>query len=77
MALRVILQDTDNQVCVDTGIELGYDFDMLYIETAEDSPMFDRTQYHKRIQRRMFIQDDNGKLVLDDSDEVEDIYSTL
>lgn len=74
MALKVLLVDTDEQVCVDTGIELGYDFEMLYISTAEDSPIFDNTKYHKRIQNRLIVQDENGKLIIDDSDESEGVY---
>lgn len=74
MTLKVILLDVEEQVCFDTGIELNYDFEMLYLSTAEDVSMFDGTKYHKRSQHRLIVQDLDGKLKVDDADEVEEIY---
>jgi hypothetical protein len=74
MTLKVVLIDTDNQVCMDTGIELEYNFDMLYISTAEDTELVGMNKYHKRICNRLIVQDDNGKLIIDDADEVESLY---
>lgn len=74
MALKVILLDTDEQVCLDTGIELNYDFDMLYISTAEDVELVGTNKYHKRQCHRLIVKDITGKLVVDDADETESLY---
>lgn len=74
MTLKVVLIDTDNQVCMDTGIELNYDFDMLYISTAEDTELAGMSKYHKRQCHRLIVQDDDGRLIVDDSDETEAVY---
>ena len=73
MTLKVILLDVEEQVCFDTGIELDYDFEMLYISTVEDVPMFEGSKYSKRVQNRLIIQDLNGKLKVDDADDTEGI----
>lgn len=74
MALKVILLDVDEQVCFDTGIEVGYDFDMLYINTAEDTELVGTQKYHKRQCHRLIVKDMTGKLVIDDADESESLY---
>ena len=76
MALKLLLVDTDEQVCMDTGIELDYDFDMLYISTAEDVELAGTNKYHKRQCHRLIVKDITGKLVVDDADETESVYDS-
>lgn len=76
MVLKVLLVDVEEQVCFDTGIELGYDFDMLYISTAEDTGLIGENRYHKRQCHRLIVTDIDGKFVVDDSDETEEVYDS-
>lgn len=74
MPLKLVLVDTDNQFSFDTGIELGYDFDMLYISTAEDTELIGMGKYHKHTNYRLIVQDGNGKFAIDDEDESDERY---
>lgn len=75
MTLKVVLIDTDEQVCFDTGIEIEYDFEMLFISVAEDTQVCGTSKYHKKIQNRLIVQNTNGKLIIDDADETEELYN--
>jgi hypothetical protein len=67
MSLKVILMDTDEQVCVDTGIEVDYDFNMLYIHTSEEYKNSNDVWVISN-QTRMITQD-NNKFIIKDSDD--------
>ena len=76
MVLKVLLVDTDEQFCFDTGIELTYDFDMLYLSATEDIELVGLNKFYKKQQHRLIVNDICGKMKVDDSDEIETLYNS-
>lgn len=77
MTLKLVLLDVEEQVCFDTGMEFEHDFEMLYLESCEDTLIFNNTMYHKRQQFRLIVHDNDGKLRIgDDIEDVEFNYNS-